>query len=183
VKFVGRIVTLIFCTLFVHRAYSDSALEHIQKMEQLQATELSKMVARVHQKLSELMLYDDTYQDAAEAQRASVVAKAERSAAAITKQTTGQTEDGRPVHSFPTLIGRSRHADPKHPGDRHRPRALLYPVGSAHADYLFSKISDFYDHKSRKFRLGRDFLLIGDFDSSFLRKYHLTENIHGHSLS
>ena len=103
-KFVGRIVTLIFCTLFVHRAYSDSALEHIQKMEQLQATELSKMVARVHQKLSELMLYDDTYQDAAEAQRASVVAKAARSPAAITKQSTGQTEDGLPVHSFRTLL-------------------------------------------------------------------------------
>jgi hypothetical protein len=57
VKFIGPtpIVTLIFCTLFVHRAYSDNALQHIQKMEQLQATELSKTVARVHQKLSELM--------------------------------------------------------------------------------------------------------------------------------
>jgi hypothetical protein len=52
---VGRIATLIFCTTFVHRAYSDSALEHIQKMEQQQATELSKTVAQVHQKLSELM--------------------------------------------------------------------------------------------------------------------------------
>jgi hypothetical protein len=51
-----------------------------------------------------LMLYDDTDKDAAEAQRASVVAKAERSPAAITKQTTGRTEDGLPVHSFRTLL-------------------------------------------------------------------------------
>jgi hypothetical protein len=28
-------------------------------------------------------------------------------------------------------VGRSRHADPKHHGDRHRPRALLLPGGSA----------------------------------------------------
>src|SRR6516225_8329857 len=34
----------------------------------------------------------------------SVVAKAERSASAITKQTTGRTEDGLPVHSFRTLL-------------------------------------------------------------------------------
>jgi Transposase DDE domain len=50
------------------------------------------------------MLYDDTDKDAAEAQRASVVAKAERSPVAIAKQTTGRTEDGLPVHSFRTLI-------------------------------------------------------------------------------
>src|SRR5262244_1211352 len=50
------------------------------------------------------MLYDDTDKDAAEALRASVVAKAERSPAAITKQTTGRTEDGLPVHSFRTLL-------------------------------------------------------------------------------
>jgi hypothetical protein len=50
------------------------------------------------------MLYDDTDKDAAEALRASVVAKAERSPAAIAKQTTGRTEDGLPVHSFRTLL-------------------------------------------------------------------------------
>jgi hypothetical protein len=50
------------------------------------------------------MLYDDTDKQAAEALRASVVAKAERSPAAVTKQTTGRTEDGLPVHSFHTLI-------------------------------------------------------------------------------
>jgi Transposase DDE domain len=50
------------------------------------------------------MLYDDTDKDAAEAQRASVVAKAERSPTAVTKQTTGRTEDGLPVHSFRTLL-------------------------------------------------------------------------------
>jgi len=50
------------------------------------------------------MLYDDTDRDAAEAQRSSVVAKAERSPAAVTKQTTGRTDDGLPVHSFRTLL-------------------------------------------------------------------------------
>jgi len=50
------------------------------------------------------MLYDEADKHAAEAQRASVVAKAERSPAAVTKQTTGRTEDGLPVHSFRTLL-------------------------------------------------------------------------------
>jgi hypothetical protein len=50
------------------------------------------------------MLYDDTDKQAAEALRPSVVAKAERSSTAVTKQTTGRTEDGLPVHSFRTLL-------------------------------------------------------------------------------
>ena len=50
------------------------------------------------------LLYDDTDKDAAEAQRSSVVAKAERSPAAVIKQTTGRTEAGLPVHSFRTLL-------------------------------------------------------------------------------
>ena len=50
------------------------------------------------------MLYDDTDKAAAEALRATVVAKAERSPAALAKQTTGRTGDGLPVHSFRTLI-------------------------------------------------------------------------------
>ena len=50
------------------------------------------------------MLYDDTEKDAAEALRPSVVAKAQRSTAAVTKQTTGLTADGLPVHSFRTLL-------------------------------------------------------------------------------
>ena len=50
------------------------------------------------------MLYDDTDKQAADALRASVVAKAERSPAAVTKQTTGRTDDGLPVHSFHTLL-------------------------------------------------------------------------------
>ena len=41
---------------------------------------------------------------AAEALRTSVVAKAERSPAALAKQTTGRSTDGLPVHSFHTLI-------------------------------------------------------------------------------
>ncbi len=50
------------------------------------------------------MLYDDADKQAAEALRASAVAKAQRSPAAVTKQTTGRTEDGLPVHSFQTLL-------------------------------------------------------------------------------
>ena len=50
------------------------------------------------------MLYDDTDKQAADALRASIVAKAERSPAAVTKQTTGRTDDGLPVHSFQTLL-------------------------------------------------------------------------------
>jgi hypothetical protein len=50
------------------------------------------------------MLFDDTDKDAAEALRASVVAKAQRSPTAVTKETTGLTEDGFPVHSFRSLL-------------------------------------------------------------------------------
>ena len=50
------------------------------------------------------MLFDDTDKEAAEAQRASVVAQAQRSPAAVAKQTTGLTADGLPVHSFRTLL-------------------------------------------------------------------------------
>ena len=50
------------------------------------------------------MLFDDTDKEAAEALRASVVAQAQRSPAAVHKQTTGLTEDGMPVHSFRTLL-------------------------------------------------------------------------------
>jgi transposase len=50
------------------------------------------------------MLFDDTDPDEAEARRRSVVAQAERSKAAISKQTTGMTPDGLPVHSFRTLL-------------------------------------------------------------------------------
>jgi hypothetical protein len=50
------------------------------------------------------MLFDDTDKDAAEALRSSVVAQAQRSPSAITKQTTGLTADGLPVHSFHSLL-------------------------------------------------------------------------------
>jgi hypothetical protein len=50
------------------------------------------------------MLFDDTDKEAAEALRASVVAQAQRSAVALSKQTTGLTEDGLPVHSFRSLL-------------------------------------------------------------------------------
>ena len=57
----------------------------------------------MHQRLAS-MLYDETDKQAAEALRSSVVAKAERSPAAVTKQTTGRTVDGLPVHSFRSLL-------------------------------------------------------------------------------
>ncbi len=50
------------------------------------------------------MLFDDTDPDEAEARHRSVVAPAQRSKAAIKKQTTGLTPDGLPVHSFRTLL-------------------------------------------------------------------------------
>ena len=52
-----------------------------------------------------LMLFDDTDKAEAEAQRRSAVAQAQRSKAAVKKQTTGLTADGLPVHSFATLLG------------------------------------------------------------------------------
>jgi hypothetical protein len=47
------------------------------------------------------MLFDDTDRQTAEAPRRSVVAQAQRSETAVRKQTTGRTEYGLPVHSFP----------------------------------------------------------------------------------
>jgi transposase len=51
------------------------------------------------------MLFDDADKEEAEALRSSVVAQAQRSKAAVKKQTTGMTPDGLPVHSFHTLLG------------------------------------------------------------------------------
>jgi hypothetical protein len=50
------------------------------------------------------MLYDDADKEAAETLRTSVVAKAQRSPSAITKQPCGTTPDGLPVHSFQSLL-------------------------------------------------------------------------------
>ena len=50
------------------------------------------------------MLYDDADKQAAAAARASIVARAGRSPAALAKQTTGRTADGLPVHSFQSLL-------------------------------------------------------------------------------
>jgi len=50
------------------------------------------------------MLFDDDDKATAAAQRASVVAPAQRSPRARRKAHTQQTEDGRPVHSFQTLL-------------------------------------------------------------------------------
>ena len=50
------------------------------------------------------LLFDDTDRAAAEARRTSVVAQAQRSPKAVTKQTTGLTDEGLPVHSFRSLL-------------------------------------------------------------------------------
>jgi Transposase DDE domain len=50
------------------------------------------------------MLFDDADKETAEALRTSVVAQAQRSPAAVQKQTTGRTPDGLPVHSFQSLL-------------------------------------------------------------------------------
>jgi hypothetical protein len=50
------------------------------------------------------MLFEDSDKEAAEAGRKSVVAQAQRSKAAMRKQTTGLTEDGLTVHSFQSLL-------------------------------------------------------------------------------
>jgi hypothetical protein len=50
------------------------------------------------------LLFDDTDRAAAEALRTSVVAQAQRSPKAVTKLTTGLTEEGLPVHSFRSLL-------------------------------------------------------------------------------
>src|SRR5262245_25133910 len=77
---------------------------------------------------------------------------------------------------LPHATGRPCHADPQHPGDCYRSRALVHPVGSAYRSptegarsprpppypvmpvarhYLFSEISGLHDHKSSKLRLTR----------------------------
>ncbi len=50
------------------------------------------------------MLFDDTDKAEAETLRESVVAQAQRSPAAVRKQTTGLTPEGLPVHSFRSLL-------------------------------------------------------------------------------
>jgi hypothetical protein len=50
------------------------------------------------------LLYDETDHEAAAALRTSIVAKAQRSPAALAKQITGRTPDGLPVHSFQSLL-------------------------------------------------------------------------------
>ena len=51
------------------------------------------------------LLFDDHDKPQARAARASVVAPAVRSSAALRKAATGKTHDGLPVHSFQTLLG------------------------------------------------------------------------------
>lgn len=57
----------------------------------------------MRQKLAPI-LFDDDDKPAAQAQRRSIVAPAQRSPAAKAKAASKQTEDGLPVHSFRSLI-------------------------------------------------------------------------------
>jgi hypothetical protein len=50
------------------------------------------------------MLYDEADKDAAEAARDSIVTRTQRSPAAVSKETTGRTVEGLPVHSFQSLM-------------------------------------------------------------------------------
>jgi transposase len=50
------------------------------------------------------MLFDDEFIDAAQADKPSAVAKAQRSAHAKVKDATGRADDGTPLHSFRTLM-------------------------------------------------------------------------------
>ena len=73
------------------------------------------------------MLYDETDHEAAAAMRTSIVAKAERSAAAKRKQATGRTDDGLPVHSFRSLLA-DLATYCRDPGDHRAQREIpLYP--------------------------------------------------------
>jgi hypothetical protein len=51
------------------------------------------------------ILFDDHDKASADAARASIVAKAQRSEAADAKAATKRTDDGLPVHSFRSLLG------------------------------------------------------------------------------
>ena len=73
------------------------------------------------------MLFDDTDKDAAEALRTSVVAQAQRSPAAVSKQTTGLTEDGLPVHSFRIAAGRSGDLGAQHHHHRDHTATIRSP--------------------------------------------------------
>jgi hypothetical protein len=108
------------------------------------------------------MLYDETDKQAAEALRSSVVAKAERSPAAVTKQTTGRTEDGLPVHSFRSLLADlatltrntlvtaidpegaftlTARPTPLQQKAHDLPRPRPYPLKPSFSDYLFNDIT------------------------------------------
>ena len=63
-----------------------------------------RRVAPSHRRVNGRGRWYDTDKDEAEARRSSVVAQAQRSKAAVRKQTTGMTPDGLPVHSFRTLL-------------------------------------------------------------------------------
>ena len=80
------------------------------------------------------MLYDDADKDAAETARDSIVAKAQRSPEAVTKQTTGRTEDGLPVHSFHSLLADLATLSRNTHGHRARPRPSLHPHHQTHPD-------------------------------------------------
>ena len=71
------------------------------------------------------MLYDDDDKAAAEALRASPVAKAQRSPSALAKSATGRTADGAPGPQLPEPARRSRDPGAQHHRHRHRAQTPL----------------------------------------------------------
>ncbi|MGH7067282.1 MAG: hypothetical protein ACREEU_05780, partial [Acetobacteraceae bacterium] len=87
------------------------------------------------------MLFDDADKEAVAAERASIAAKAERSPAAISKETTGVTPHGLPVHSVRTLLAdlgspiwARRSGQPGAQYHRHRDHARLSADRPHHGD-------------------------------------------------
>ncbi len=79
------------------------------------------------------MLFDDTDKEAAEALRTSVVATAQRSPAAVAKQTTGLTQDGLPAQ-LPLIDGRSRHLGAQYNHHRDHTKLSANRGHQAHPD-------------------------------------------------
>ena len=71
------------------------------------------------------MLFDDTDKDAAEALRPSVVAQAQRSPTAVTKQTTGLNRGRTASAQLPSSPGGSRDAGAQHRDDRYHAQPPL----------------------------------------------------------
>ena len=80
------------------------------------------------------MLFDDTDKAAAEAMRSSVVATAQRSQAAVAKQTTRLTPERLPVHSFHSLLADLADLGAAHCHHRHHTKLSAHHTDQANSD-------------------------------------------------